>query len=87
MKKRIVAFIIAIIMAFGLCGCNYAGYDFADTNYHFDKAIIKMPNGDIEEVEVKKWADAEGEQLTITDTDGNRYLVSSINCILIEEAK
>lgn len=87
MKKRIIAFIIAIIMAFSLCGCNYVGYDFYDTNYHFDKAIIKMPNGDIEEVEVQKWADAEGEQLTITDTDGNRYLVSSINCILIEEAK
>lgn len=87
MKKKIIALVIVLIVAFSLCGCNYAGYDFNDTNYHFDKAIIKMPDGSIEKVEVKKWADSEGEQLTITDTDGNRYLVSSINCILIEEAK
>lgn len=84
MKKTLAILVIAI-MLICFAGCNYQSYDFIDTNYHFDKAIIKMPDGEIITVEVDKWSDSEGEQLTITTKDGKRYLVSSINCILIEE--
>lgn len=85
MKTKLTILITSIILI--LCtGCNYEGYDVIDTNYHFDKAIIKMPDGSSLEVEIEKWADAEdGEQLTITSKDGKRYLVNSVNCILVEE--
>ena len=74
------------IMVLGLTGCNYSSYDLVDTNYHFDRAIVKMPDGEVKEMDIKKWADTEdGEQITITDTDGNRYLVHSANCVLIED--
>ena len=67
-------------------GCSYSGYDFIDTNYHFDKAIIKMPDGEVITVDIQKWADSEdGEQLTITSKDGTKYLVNSVNCVLIED--
>ena len=84
MKKMLSIFII-IVMAVCFAGCDYRSYDWVDTNYHFNKAIIKMPDGEVITVDIAKWADCEGEQLTITTKDGNRYLVSSINCILIEE--
>lgn len=81
--KKIISL---ILLALTLTSCNFAGYDLIDTNYHFNKAIIKMPNGETKEIDIYTWADAEGEQLTITDKNGNRYLVSSVNCILIEES-
>lgn len=85
--KSVIAMILCVVMVMSLCGCNFAGYDWIDTNYHFNKAIIAMPDGSVVEVEIAKWADAEdGEQLTITAKDGTRYLTSSYNCILIEEA-
>ena len=83
--KKLIAIIVLCVAIVCCSACNYASYDFVDTNYHFDKAIIKMPDGEIITVDIQTWADSEGEQLTITAKDGTRYLVSSINCILIEE--
>ena len=78
--------LIVLVVVFLCSGCSYKGYDFIDTNYHFDRAIIKMPDGSIEEIKIKKWADSDdGEQLTITSEDGKKYLVSSVNCILIKD--
>jgi len=85
--KKAIAIILCAVMVMSLCGCHFKGYDLIDTNYHFDRAIIAMPDGCVVEVEIAKWADAaDGEQMTITAKDGTRYLTSSYNCILIEEA-
>lgn len=85
MNKRISAVATLVLMVVILCtGCNYKGYDFIDNNYHFDYCYMKLPNGEIIEGKVKSWADSEGEQLTITLEDGNKYLVNSVNCVLIE---
>ena len=55
-----------------------------DTNYHFTKCITWV--GDkIIEIEIDKWNDYEGEQIQIKGKDGNVYLVSSMNSILINE--
>lgn len=84
--KKILVLVTAVVLAVTMMGCNYAGYDMMDTNYHFDRAIIRMPDGSVKEMEIQKWTDAEdGEQLTITSKDGKRYLVSSYNCVLIED--
>lgn len=88
MKKTICIIVVAVVIVtalFGCYGCNCSGYDFVDTNYHFNRAIIRTPNGDVIEVNVKMWADSEGEQLTITATDGTRYLVHAANCLMIED--
>ena len=85
-KAAIILLIITMILCF--TGCSFQGYDWIDTNYHFNKAIIKMPDGEIITVEIAQWANtADGEQLTITGKDGKRYLVSSINCILVEDTE
>lgn len=87
MKRKLLILFLVIILIFSsiAMGCNCSGYDFFDTNYHFNRAIIKMPDNSTLEIELLTWADAEGEQLTLTSIEGNRYLVSSINCILIED--
>lgn len=88
MKNKISNLIITlIVIIFSIClltACDYRGYDVVDNNYHFDYAYISMPDGTLIEGEIKTWADAEGEQLTITMKDGKRYLVNSMNCVLVE---
>lgn len=82
--KKLLPIFIAIMISAVMCGCNYSGYDWVDTNYHFDTAYIKTPAGEVIEVEVSTWADSEGEQITITGTDGTRYLVHSANVLMVE---
>ena len=87
--KRIVGFIMGIILTIGVmvfslstCGFNKQMFDFT---YEYDTAIINMFDGTVKEVKIKSWTDYEGEQLQITDTEGKTWLVSSINCHLINE--
>ncbi len=86
MKKIVVVLLfVATILCFSSCK-NFRGYDWIDTKYSFDYAIIKMPSGEILTVEIEKWADSnDGEQLTITAKDGTVYLVNSVNCVLVKE--
>lgn len=76
--KKILAIMMCCLL---LTGCG--NYNLVDFNYDFDKAIIKMPNGDVIEVNISTWSDSEGEQITIVSEDGTVYLVSANNCILI----
>lgn len=85
LRNKMLITLAVILVSLPLCACNYSGYDMVDTNYHFDRAIIKVGEAWIE-VEISKWADTEdGEQITITAKDGKRYLVNSVNCTLIED--
>lgn len=64
--KKLFIIIVAAIMLFACtactgCSCNYSGYDFIDNDYHFDKAIIKLPDGEVKIIDIAKWSDAEGE--------------------------
>ena len=87
MKKSIaliLTFLVIVLTTMTACQ-SFEGYDFIDTKYHFDRAIIRMPDDKIIEIEIEKWADSEGEQLTITGKDGKVYLVNSENCVLIKD--
>lgn len=49
--KKFIAFaLVLIVCVMCLSGCNFIGYDFIDTNYHFDRAIIAIPGGESFEV-------------------------------------
>ena len=86
-SQVVIIFVVSFLIGLSITGCNYSGYDFVDTNYHFNKAYIKTPYGGVLVVDIAKWADSEdGEQITITDTNGNRYLVHSSNVMMIETA-
>ena len=84
--KRVIAIILSIILMLGLfSGC--AGYNrqIVDFNYEYNTAVIDMFDGTTKTIKIKKWRDYEGEQIQITDENGDVWLVSSINCHLINE--
>lgn len=83
MRKRILGLILGCSFVAALTGCG--NYELIDTMYEYDKAIISIPDGTVVECEIKKWTDYEGEQVQIYDTQGNVYLVSSYNCVLMRE--
>ena len=70
-----------ILLLLCLTGCNK---QIIDLDYSFDKAICNI-DGETKEFELKTWKDYDGEQLQLIDKKGNKYLVSSFNCILIKE--
>lgn len=82
-KKKIIAIIVAIMLSVGiLCGCNKTLFD---TTYHFDRAIIQLPDGTIVDGKVESWTDYEdGDQIQVK-IDGKTYLVHSSNIVLMDE--
>lgn len=66
-----------------LTGCG--NYDLFDTNYTYNKAIIKLPDSTVVNVDIKQWKDYDGEQIQIISTDGTVYLTNSFNCTIIND--
>jgi uncharacterized lipoprotein NlpE involved in copper resistance len=85
MKKIKIS--LLIMMLFILVGCGNQEFfgELNPSNYTFDKAIIKMPDESVLEIDIKTWHDFDGEQIQIESTDGKKYLTSSYNCIMIKE--
>lgn len=79
--KLALAGVTALSSLLMLTGCG--NYDHFDTVRQFDYAIVKFPDDTVKKLELKNWRDYDGEQIQITDTNGNTYLVSSFNCMLI----
>ena len=83
-KIKLVTLVVMILCTlFALTGCS--NYDHFDTVRTYDYAIIRFPNDTVKELKLKSWRDYEGEQLQLIDTNGNIYLVSSFNCVLVKE--
>ena len=74
---------IAATLAFGLAGCG--NLDMFDTNYTYHYALTKWPDGSVKKIEIKQCADYEGEQIQIISTDGNIYLLSMNNTVLVRD--
>ncbi len=80
--KKLKVFTIGLLTCVALSGCNQQLFD---TTYHFDKAIISLPDGTIVEGKVSSWTDfADGDQLQVV-IDGVTYLTNSTNVVLIAE--
>ena len=80
MKKLL----ISAALALGLVGCG--NLDMLDTNFTYHYAITKWPDGTVKKIEIKQWADYEGEQIQIISTDGNIYLLSMNNTVLVRDS-
>ena len=80
-NKKIITVLAVIIILLCLTGCNK---QIVDVSYSYDTAICNI-SGEYKELEIKKWKDYDGEQLQIVDKKGNVYLVSSVNCTLVNE--
>lgn len=80
--KKIVVFILIVIMALTFCGCGY-NKSLVDFTYGFDEAMIILPNGEVIQGDLDNWTDFEdGDQIQVT-IEGTTYLTHSSNVLLI----
>lgn len=84
-KTTVVAVFIFAIMIIAIIFCGGCGNkDLFDIVYTYDKAIIKLANGEVVETKIKNWTVYDGGQLQVTAEDGTVYLTSSFRCDLIK---
>ena len=74
--------LIGTIVLLSLSGCNR---QIVDLTYSYEKAIIRLPNGDVIEGKVSSWKDYENSDQIQVVVDGTSYLVHSSNVVLISE--
>ena len=86
MKKQLVLIIFLAMILISCTGCHNT--QFVDTSYHYDRAIIYLPNGEIVEGRVNSWTgwtsfgDGGAVQIKI---DGKTYLTHFCNVCLIDD--
>lgn len=83
MKKFIqfVALILIAVLILTACG----NYQNVDTVWHFDYAVISLPNGATVEGAVESWKDFENSDQIQVKIDGITYLVHSSDIALMAE--
>ena len=80
MKKLILLPILALVIS----GCG--NLDMFDPNSTYHYAITRGPDGSMKKIEIKQWAEYRGEQkIQIISTDGNIYLLSKNNTVLVRD--
>ena len=79
--RKIISLLLILSIAVCIAGCNRTIFD---TVYHFDRAVVLLPNGETICGDVDTWCDYDGDQLQIV-IDGTVYLVHSSNAVLIAD--
>lgn len=80
--KKIITILLMTAVLITMTGCNK---QWIDTTYHFDRAILSLPDGTVIEGEVESWTDFnDGDQIQVK-IDGVTYLVHSSDVVLIAE--
>ena len=54
-------------------------------NYHFDRAMVKLPNGEVVEGKLNSWLDFDDSDVIQVKIDGKTYLTSYVNVCLIDD--
>lgn len=84
-KTTVIAAFLFAVMVITIIFCGGCGnHDPFDIAHTYDKAIIKLANGEVVETKIKNWTNYDGGQLQVTAEDGTVYLTSSFRCDLIE---
>lgn len=78
--------LIIVIVCVSLYPYIFGNKEYGDFKQKYDYAIVQRFDGE-QKIEISSWKDYEGEQIQITDSSGNVYLVSSYNTILVREGE
>ena len=81
-KKALIGLIAGLAMM--IVGCTNGGYDIIDTTWTYERAIMKLPNGEVIDGRVQNWRDYDGDVVQVK-IDGNTYYVHMENIVLISE--
>ena len=90
MKKKIWIIVGIIVVLLAVSAAIYwqthiGNRQLMDMNYHFDRAIIKLPNGDVVEGKLNSWLDYDDSDVVQVKVDGVTYLTSYVNVCLIDD--
>lgn len=83
MKKRIALIIFLVIILVSCTGCY--NKQLFDVTYHYDRAIVYLPNGEIVEGRVSSWTDFDDGDSIQVKIDGKMYLTHVSNVCLIDD--
>ena len=82
MKKIALIIFLAIILV-SCTGCY--NKQLFDVTYHYDRAIVYLPNGEIVEGRVSSWTDFDDGDSIQVKIDGKMYLTHVSNVCLIDD--
>ena len=82
--KRVVLLIIFLVIILVSCTGCYNKQLF-DATYHYDRAIVYLPNGEIVEGRVSSWTDFDDGDSIQVKIDGKMYLTHISNVCLIDD--
>ena len=83
MKKRVALIIFLAIILVSCTGCY--NKQLFDVTYHYDRAIVYLPNGEIVEGRVSSWTDFDDGDSIQVKIDGKIYLTHISNVCLIDD--
>lgn len=83
MKKRVALIIFLAIILISCTGCY--NKQLLDLTYHYNRAIVRLPNGEIVEGRVSSWTDFEDGDSIQVKIDGKMYLTHISNVCLIDD--
>lgn len=81
--KKIALIIFLVIILVSCTGCY--NKQLFDVTYHYDRAIVYLPNGEIVEGRVSSWADFDDGDSIQVKIDGKMYLTHISNVCLIDD--
>ncbi len=64
---------------------NIGNRQLMDTQYHFDRAIVRLPDGQVVEGKLSSWLDFDDSDVIQVKIDGKTYLTSYTNVCLIDD--
>ncbi len=82
--KRVVLLVIFLVIILVSCTGCYNKQLF-DATYHYDRAIVHLPNGEIVEGRVSSWTDFDDGDSIQVKIDGKMYLTHISNVCLIDD--
>ena len=81
--KRLALIIFLTIILISCTGCY--NKQLLDLTYHYDRAIVRLPNGEIVEGRVSSWTDFEDGDSIQVKIDGKMCLTHISNVCLIDD--
>ncbi|MBR6028735.1 MAG: hypothetical protein IKP40_06545 [Clostridia bacterium] len=83
----ILAIILVAILAISAIwwDATHGNRQLVDNNYRYDRAIIRLPNGEIIEGKVNSWLDYADSDVVQVKVDGKTYLTHYSNVCLIDD--
>ena len=90
MSKKVVVIIAAILILLIAGSVVYwqthvGNRQLMDMSYHFDRAIVRLPNGEVVEGRLNSWLDFDASDVIQVKIDGKTYLTSYVNVCLIDD--